>query len=74
MSLGSGDRFNTGGIQEKMGQSSVGSALIWIPALSGGLDSMALEAPPNSFSDSLLLWSSKDFEDFGGGGEVGEYK
>ena len=39
---GGGEHSNTGGIQEKIGQPSVKFALTWIPALSRGLDSMAL--------------------------------
>ena len=38
----------TGGIQEKIGQPSIRSTLICIPALSRGLDSMALKVPSNS--------------------------
>ena len=42
MTTEGGERSNTGDIQEKIGQPSVRSALAWIPALSRGLDSMAL--------------------------------
>ena len=45
---GGGERSNTGGIQEKIGQPLVIYALTWIPALSRGLDSMALQAPSKS--------------------------
>ena len=48
---GGGECSNTGGIQKKIRQPSVRSALIWIPALSRGLGLMALKAPSNS-----ILW------------------
>ena len=50
--LGGGECSDTAAIQEKIGQTSVRSALTWIPALSRGLDSMALQAPSNS----VILW------------------
>ena len=39
---GGGERSNAGGIQEKIGQPSVRSDLIWIPASRKGLELMAL--------------------------------
>ena len=39
---------HTGGIQEKIGQPSGRSALIWMPALSKGMDWMVFKAPFNS--------------------------
>ena len=54
MTLEGSERSNTGGIQEKMGPPSVRSAWILIPALSWGLDLMALEAP-FQFHDSRIL-------------------
>ena len=49
MTSGGGKRSNAGGIQDKMGQPPVRSALICIPALSRGLDWMALWAPSYSW-------------------------
>ena len=43
-----GERSNAGGIQEKIGQPSVRSALIWIPTLSKGLDLIGLFEPNHS--------------------------
>ena len=40
-----GEGSNSGGLQENIGQPSVRSPLVWIPALSRELESMALEAP-----------------------------
>ena len=45
MTFEGGEPSNAGGIQEKLRQPPVVSALTWIPALSRGLDLMALEAP-----------------------------
>ena len=42
ISSGGGERSNAGDTLEKTGQQSVKSALTWIPALSRGLDSMAI--------------------------------
>ena len=50
--LGGGECSNAGGIQEKIGQPSARFVLIWIPALSRGVDLMTLEAPSNS----IILW------------------
>ena len=52
MTLGGGKNSNTGGIQEKFRQPHGRYPLIYIPALSRGLDSMALQAPSNS----IILW------------------
>ena len=52
---GDSEHYKAGGIQEKIGQTSVRSALIWIPAFSKGLDLMALWAPSTQlFFDSVI--------------------
>ena len=59
ISLRGGECSSAGGIQEKFRQPSARSALIWIPAMGRGLDSMALEAPFSSiipwFYDSIHI-------------------
>ena len=42
ITLGDVERSNPGGIQEKIGQPSIRSALIWILALTGTMELMAL--------------------------------